>query len=132
VVQSLFGGLDPGFESVPVPVLGSDQHDPSRLREQSPQIAVTAPRDRSQDRAISGRDLLGHQSEPGAEVATLGEYRTVADRWHLTIISGETVLFSTTTRSRQEAEDLAAEARRLRPDVEIVIHPAVGAAYRYE
>jgi len=42
------------------------------------------------------------------------------------------LLFTASTRSRQEAEDLAAEARRLRPDVEIVIHPAVGAPYRYE
>ena len=42
------------------------------------------------------------------------------------------MLFTASTRSRQEIEDLAAEARRLRPDVEIVIRPPVGAAYRYE
>jgi len=30
------------------------------------------------------------------------------------------------------SEDLAAEARRLRPDVEIVIRRPVGPAYRYE
>ena len=41
------------------------------------------------------------------------------------------VLFTASTRSRQEIEDLAA-ARRVRPDVEIVIRPPVGAAYRYE
>ena len=41
------------------------------------------------------------------------------------------VLFAASTRSRQEIEDLAAEARRLRPDVEIVIRPPVGSAYRY-
>ena len=34
------------------------------------------------------------------------------------------VLFTASTRSRQEIEDLA-EARRLRPDVEIVIRPPV-------
>ena len=71
VVQSFFGGVDPGFEPVPVSVLDLDQHDPSRLHEQSPQIAIAAPRYRSQDRAVSGRDLLGHQSEPSAEVASV-------------------------------------------------------------
>ena len=40
------------------------------------------------------------------------------------------VLFTASTRSRREIEDLAAEARRLRPDVEIVIRPPDGAAYR--
>ena len=39
--------------------------------------------------------------------------------------------FMASTRSRQEIEDLAAEARRLRPDVEIFILPPDGAAYRY-
>ena len=42
------------------------------------------------------------------------------------------MLFTASTRSRQEIEELAAEARRLRPGVEIVIRPPVGAAYRYE
>ena len=42
------------------------------------------------------------------------------------------VLFTESTRSRQEIEDLAAAARRLRPDVEIVIRPPDGAAYRYD
>jgi hypothetical protein len=36
------------------------------------------------------------------------------------------VLFSASARSRQEIEDLAAEDRRLRPDVEIIIRPPVG------
>jgi hypothetical protein len=36
--------------------------------------------------------------------------------WHLTVISRGSVLFTASTRSRQEVEDLAAEARRLRPD----------------
>ena len=42
------------------------------------------------------------------------------------------VLFTASTRSRQEIEDLAAEARRLRPDVEIFIRPPDGAAYCYD
>jgi hypothetical protein len=41
------------------------------------------------------------------------------------------VLFTASTRSRQEIEDLAAEALRRRPDVEIIIRPPVGSAYRY-
>jgi hypothetical protein len=52
--------------------------------------------------------------------------------WHLTIMSHGVVLFTASTRSRQEIEDLAAEARRLRPDVEIFIVPPDGAAYRYD
>jgi hypothetical protein len=52
--------------------------------------------------------------------------------WHLTIISRGSVLFTASTRSPREVEDLAAEARRLRPDVEILIRPPVGPAYRYE
>ena len=52
--------------------------------------------------------------------------------WHLTIMSHGVVLFTASTRSRQEIEDIAAEARRLRPDAEIFIRPAVGAAYRHK
>jgi len=50
--------------------------------------------------------------------------------WHLTIISRGVVLFTASTRSRHEVEALAAEARRLRPDVKIFIRPPDGAAYR--
>ena len=39
------------------------------------------------------------------------------------------VLFRASTRSRQEAEDLAAEAWRLRPDVKIFFRPPDGVAY---
>ena len=39
------------------------------------------------------------------------------------------MLFTASTRSRQEIEALAAEARRLRPDVKIFIRPPNGAAY---
>ena len=49
--------------------------------------------------------------------------------WHLTVLSQGVVLFTASTRSSQEIEDLAAEARRLRPDVEIFIRPPDGAAY---
>jgi hypothetical protein len=49
--------------------------------------------------------------------------------WRLTIISQGVVLFRASTCSRQEAEDLAAEAWRLRPDVKIFIRPPDGVAY---
>ena len=48
--------------------------------------------------------------------------------WHLTIISQGVVLFTASTRSRREIEALAAEARRLRPDVKIFIRPSDGVA----
>jgi len=47
--------------------------------------------------------------------------------WQLTIISRGVVLFTASTRSRQEIEALAAEARRLRPDVKILIRSPDGA-----
>src|SRR5215510_14334087 len=58
VVQSLFGGVDPRLESIALPILYPDQHDPSRLYEQRAQVAITAPRYRTEDRAVSCRDLL--------------------------------------------------------------------------
>ena len=56
----------------------------------------------------------------------------IARGWHLTIMSHGVVLFTASTRSRQEIDDLAAEARRLRSDVEIFIRPPDGAAYCYD
>src|SRR6202045_1853451 len=82
VVQPPFGGFDPGFEPVTFPVLYPDQHNPCRLHEQNAQVAIAAPGDFAEDRAVSRRDLLGHQSEPGAEVAAFGEYVSSADRGH--------------------------------------------------
>src|SRR5712672_4264050 len=64
VVQPPPGGFDPGFEPVTFPVLYPDQHNPGRLHEQNAQVAIAAPGDFAEDRAVSRRDLLGHQSEP--------------------------------------------------------------------
>src|ERR1700731_1886702 len=72
VMQPPLGGFNPGFEPVTFPVLYPDQHNPCRLHEQNAQVAISAPRDFAEDRAVSRRDLLGHQSEPGAEVAAFG------------------------------------------------------------
>src|ERR1700681_2473720 len=82
VVQTPLGGFDPGFEPVTFPVLYPDQHNPCRLHEQNAQVAIAAPGDFAEDRAVSRRDLFGHQSEPGAEVAAFGEYVSSADRGH--------------------------------------------------
>src|SRR6266702_4523115 len=82
VVQSFLGGFDPGFEPVTFPVRYPDQHNPCRLHKQNPQVAIAAPRDLAEDRAVSRRDLLGHLSEPGGKVATLGEYISCANRSH--------------------------------------------------
>src|SRR5450432_4001665 len=57
----LVGGFDPGFEPVTFPVLYPDQHNPCRLHKQNAQVAVAAPRDFAEDRAVSRRVLLGHQ-----------------------------------------------------------------------
>src|ERR1700681_4068154 len=82
VVQPPLGGFDPRFEPVTFPVLYPDQHNPCRLHKQNAQVAIAAPGDLADDRAVSRLDLLVHQSEPGAEVAAFGEYVSSADRGH--------------------------------------------------
>src|SRR5450631_1860403 len=54
VVQPPLGGFDPGFEPVTFPVLDLDQHNPRCLHEQNAQVAIAAPRDFAEDRAVSG------------------------------------------------------------------------------
>src|SRR5216684_7446470 len=71
--------LDPGLEPVAFPALWPDQHDPGRLHEQDAQVAIAAPRYLAEDRAVSSRYLLGHQSKPGAEVAAFGEHISSAN-----------------------------------------------------
>src|SRR5207249_3062917 len=68
VVQSFLGGFDPRFEAIALPTLDPDQHNPRGLHEQRAQVAIAAPRYLAEDRAVAGRDLLRHQSKPGAEV----------------------------------------------------------------
>src|ERR1700691_1755012 len=53
VVQPPLGGFDPGFEPVTFPVLYLDQHNPCRLHEQNGPVAMAAPGDVAEDRAIS-------------------------------------------------------------------------------
>jgi len=56
----------------------------------------------------------------------------VAIKWYLTFISGARVLFNGDARSREELEELAAEVRRQRPEVEILIIPPIGRVYHWE
>src|SRR4030095_16098109 len=74
------GSLDPGLEPVPLPVLRFDQHDPGRLDEEGPQVAVAAFRYRAEDGAVARRHLPWDQPQPGGEVAPLGEGIAGADR----------------------------------------------------
>src|SRR5215831_794199 len=75
VVEALSCGLDPRLQPIAVPMLWPDldQHDPGRLNEQTAQIAIAAPGDAAEDRAVAGRYLFRHQPEPGTEVAALRE-----------------------------------------------------------
>src|SRR2546430_17243633 len=74
VMQPPLGRFDPRFEPVAFPTLRLHQHDPGCLDEQDAQVAIAPFRYLAEDRAVSGRDLLGNQSEPGAEVAALCEH----------------------------------------------------------
>src|SRR6266498_178469 len=65
-----------------LPALGLDQHNPCRLDEQDPQVAIATLRYLAEDRAIPSRDLLGDEPEPSGEVAALGERIPVANRSH--------------------------------------------------
>src|SRR5919108_6616436 len=44
VVQALPGRLEPGLEAMALPAFGLDQHNPRRLDEQDPQIAIATLR----------------------------------------------------------------------------------------
>src|SRR5215813_179413 len=52
------------------------------LHEQDPQVTIAALRYLAEDGAVSSRDLPGHQSKPGGEVAALDEHIAGADRRH--------------------------------------------------
>ncbi len=65
-----------------LPALWSDQHDPRRLHEQNPQVAIAALRYLAEDCAIPSRDLLGDEPQPSGEVATFGECIPIANGSH--------------------------------------------------
>jgi hypothetical protein len=77
-----FGRLDPGLEPMALPALGLDQHNPCRLHEQDPQVAIAALGYLAQDRTIAGRHLPWDEPQPGGEVPTFGEGITSPDRGH--------------------------------------------------
>ena len=53
------GCLDPWPQPMPFPGFGPDQYDPCCLHEQNAQVAIAASGDFAEDRAVTGRDLLG-------------------------------------------------------------------------
>lgn len=55
-------------------------------------------------------------------------------RWHVTVASADAaeLLWHGDPATRSEAEALAIEARRLRPEAVILIKPPAGHVYRYE
>src|SRR5262249_54835581 len=81
-VEPPSGSLDPGFEPVALPVLRPDQYDPGGLNEQDAQVAIAAFGDLAENRAVSRRELLRDEPQPGGEVAALDEPVPGADRRH--------------------------------------------------
>src|SRR4029450_11148236 len=72
-MEPLPGRLDPGLEPVVLPDLRLDQHDPRRLHEQNPQIAIATSGYLAEDSTVTGRDLFGNEPQPGGKGATLGD-----------------------------------------------------------
>src|SRR6266480_6907235 len=82
VVQPLLGRLEPGLEPVALPALWLDEHNPCRLDEQDPQVAIATLRYLAEDGAIPSRDLLGDEPQPSGEVAALAERITLTNSGH--------------------------------------------------
>ena len=59
-----------------------DQHDPRRLHEQKPQVAIAAPGYLAEDGTVAGRYLLGNEPQLGGKVSPLREHIPGADRGH--------------------------------------------------
>src|SRR5262249_34065837 len=68
MVQPLLGRLEPGLEPVALPDLGLDQHNPRRLDEQDPQVAIATLRYLAEDRAMPSRELPGDEPQPSGSV----------------------------------------------------------------
>src|SRR5438128_984582 len=79
-MQPLLRGLDPGFEPISLPAARSDEHGPGRLDEEDAKVSVSPPGDRPENGSVPGGHLFGHESEPGGEVAPLGEGVAATDR----------------------------------------------------
>src|SRR5262244_4327943 len=81
-MQPLLGCLEPRLEAMALPALGLDQHNPCRLHEQDPQVAIAALGYLAEDGAVAGRYLLGDEPQPGGEVAAFRERIAGADCGH--------------------------------------------------
>src|ERR1700722_2292274 len=67
---------------MPLPALRLNQHDPCCLHEQNAQVAITSLRYLAEDGAVTSRDLLRHETQPGGEVTAFGERISIAYRGH--------------------------------------------------
>src|SRR6266487_6349540 len=70
-LQPLLGGLEPGLEPMALPALGLDQHNPRRLDEQGPQVAIATLRYLAEDRAIPVEICLGTSPSQAAKARPL-------------------------------------------------------------
>src|SRR6516162_10942730 len=82
VMQPLLGRLEPRLEAMALPALRLDQHNPRRLHEQDPQVAIAALGYLAEDGAVAGRYLLRNEPQPGGEVAAFRERIAGADCGH--------------------------------------------------
>jgi hypothetical protein len=54
-------------------------------------------------------------------------------RWHISIFSADgTLLFASQCRDRSEAYNLAAEARKMRPECSVYLRDYTGRSFMYE
>ena len=79
-MQPPLRSCNPLLEPVTLPDLRLDQDDPSGLDKQNAQVAIALFGYLAEDRAVSGRDLPRHQSEPGAKIPSVGEHCAADDR----------------------------------------------------
>src|SRR6516162_2654366 len=81
-MQPLFGRFDPTLKPMTLPALRFDQHHPGSLHEQNAQIAIAALGYLAEYGAVPSRELFGHHTQPGGEVATFRERLASTDRGH--------------------------------------------------
>jgi len=73
LVQSLRSRCEPPGQAIFAPAIWPEKKRTSPLNEQRAEISIAPAANASQDGSIAGGDLLGYESEPGGEVASLAE-----------------------------------------------------------
>src|SRR5215468_6826651 len=80
MVQPLCRRGKPRSKAVLHPVLWPKQNDTGGLQKEHPKVAIAAFGDAPEDRSITGRYLLGDQTEPSSKIAAACERCSIADR----------------------------------------------------